>query len=137
LNRTGGKAVVARVFIGKPEVILQPVDGCTVRFKESQTLSLKPRKAVVIGGTLLKARDKGNISPLDKHAKLWWDGINVRVPLPNYWSNLCHNCTFVMTVIQVFIQDLGEDSPNGTTVNSTVLEKGTPHHLENGDIVVS
>ena len=44
---------------------------------------------------------------------------------------------FVVTVFQVFIQDLGEDSPNLTIVNKTVLRKGMQYHLENGDIVVS
>jgi hypothetical protein len=45
--------------------------------------------------------------------------------------------TLVITVFQVFIQDLGHETPNGTIVNKTVLKKGTQYHVENGDIVVS
>ena len=74
MNTAGGKAILAKVFIGIPAVDLSPVDGCT-RYLKGLRLQLPPNKQQYIGANLVK--EAGHTSSLKNHAVLEWSAGDV------------------------------------------------------------
>jgi hypothetical protein len=71
---------VAKVYIGRPTVVLIPQDGCTTRFKKNHSVRLQSGQKEPIGAANLVQSDGDRISPLDKHATLEWRDGHVRTP---------------------------------------------------------